>query len=609
MTKERILSYSIMLLVVFGCLYLCSLINTTNFDYNNENNSNQNIVIKESAENIPLEYNQELDLNGTFVYNVTQFEGPLWWWSFDGNKGFFNSSSGNKILVNFTGFYDKHAFDGSCFSEPVPYINITFVNNRTLCNVSNTEAADAMGIGYNNFDSGFLIPTNNMTKLKELATIESSGLWSNGIVTIEESYNFIYISYEQTDGPQKTYMIYERSSGLLIWAKTFIFGFKMEIYSLNYTFDYSLTYNYTVNDFTGPLEWSSFDGPKGYINSSAGNHILVNFTGYYDKHAFDGSCFSEPIPYINITFVNNRTMYNVSNTEAADAMFIGYNNFDSGFLIPTDNITKLKELATIESFGLTNGIVSIEETMLTIKFTYDQIDGDQFTSLIYDIRTGLLLWVHTETNNYVLELTINGITPGEYTIGISNPSAKNDYDEVKVIKKTEISEDSLILFTSIASIVATITTVLALYASKIKNLRPKFILIGIIGVACFTGLITYSYGLIPFPTTLQEKSGKEVEDITLIVDYGDGNIKKWEDISIDGDDATVFEVLKEYCEVEYEDYGDKGVLVTSIDGYKNGEHNWFYGVNGEKIGYSCSKYELEDGDVINWVYSDDYSPP
>lgn len=616
MSKERIISYSVIFLVIFGSLYLCSLINTVDYDYIDEKKPNNTINIKNSADNIPANYYQDLDLNSTYVYNVTQFgDDPAWWHYFAGFRGMWKTDPGGKIIINFTGFYNRDPRDwGDSFPNTnMPYYDIDIFNktgppaNFMGSNISNSEASGVMALGYNGFQSGFLIPINNLTEIKVKALEQSVGA-SNGIVFVEETHNFLYISFEEDNENIKTYLIYDRWTGLLVWAKTFSYGFKMEIQSLNFTFNYEETYNYTINEFNGPLEWSSFDGDKGYINLSSGNYILVNFTGLYNKHALDGSCFSEPIPYINITFVTNRTMCNVSNTEAADAMIIGYNNFDSGFIIPTDNLTKLKEMAIVESLGLTNGIVSIEETILTIKLNYDQIDGNQFTSLIYDIKTGLLLWAHTESTNYVLEMTITGITPGEYTIGISNPTSDDDDEDEKITRKTELSEDSLILFTSIISVIAIITASLALYAFKIKNVRSKFILIGVIGIACFTGLLTYSYGLIPLTTTVEEKSSVEVEDITLIVDYGDGNIKKWDDISIDADDATVFEVLKEYCDVEYEDYGDNGVLVTSIDGYENGEDNWYYGVNGEKIGYSCSKYELSEGDVINWVYGDDYSP-
>ena len=72
--------------------------------------------------------------------------------------------------------------------------------------------------------------------------------------------------------------------------------------------------------------------------------------------------------------------------------------------------------------------------------------------------------------------------------------------------------------------------------------------------------------------------------------------------------TTVFDLLTGYCDVSYEDYGDMGYFVTSINGYENGEKNWLYGVNGEQVAYSSSKCNLEDGDVVNWIYSVKYEP-
>ncbi|MFX0069653.1 MAG: DUF4430 domain-containing protein [Candidatus Hermodarchaeota archaeon] len=608
MEKKKIFFYFIIIIVIISGIFIFSLRNTT--DNNNNKSLNERSNVKSNSEIvIPEGYSQNFDVNGTYVYNVSKFEGPLSWWSFAGNRGFLNSSQGYQILVNFTDFDDKHPADSSSFSSPIPYLNITFVNNRTLYSISNTEAADAMGIGFNSFDSGFLIPINDLTTIKEMASAASFGLISNGQVSIEETYNFIYFSYEQDDGNQKTYTIYDKSSGLLVWANTTVFGFEMEIQSLNFTFNYDLTYNYTVNEFAGPLWWWSFAGNRGFVNSSKGYDVLVNFTGYYDKHPFDGSCFPSPIPYINITFVNNRTLYNISNTEAADALILGFNGFDAGFLLAMENLTEIKLKAQSEtSSAWNNGYVEFNESALTLKITYIQTDGDQNTFLIYDKITGLLLWGHTEAFGYVFELTIKGYIQGTFTIHLYKPPIDSDDDEDKKrIVKNEISPDSIQLFASILAIIVGITTALSIYSYKVQNVKPKFILIGIIGVFSFTGLITYSYGLIPLPEKIITEENVEVEDITLIIDYGDGTITKWEDITVDKGD-TVFDLLQEYCDVEYEDYGDQGVLVTSIDGYENGDESWYYGVNGEKIGYSCSKYEVEEGDIINWIYGDDYSP-
>ncbi|TFG08459.1 MAG: DUF4430 domain-containing protein [Promethearchaeota archaeon] len=616
MNKKTIYLYMIPVLIICGGLCLLSINKTTDLISKNQIEIIERDNPYESTNEVPLEYYQHLDLNGEYVYNVTQFgDNEAWWWYFAGFRGMFKSDPGGKININFTGFYDRDPNDwGDEFPETnMPYYDIEIYNksgppaNFEANNISNSEVAGVLTLGYNGFQSGFLIPISNLTNLKEMALGQATGS-ANGEVMVEESFNFLYISFEEDSQNIMTYLIYDRWTGLLVWAETYSYGFKMEIQSLNFTFNYDLEYNYTVNQFIGPKLWNSFMGERGYFNSSYGNHILVNFTGFYDKEPTDDSCFSAPIPFINITFVNNETFYNISNTEAGDALVIGYNKFYSGFLISTENLTLLKDLAITEALGSTNGIVTIKETKLTIKITYDQIDGDQFTSLIYDIRTGLLLWVYTESSEDILEITIEGITPGQYSVGLSNPFFSDDDEDDKLTRESTLSEETLILFISIVSGVVLFTTALSLYASKVKNVEPKFILIGIVGIACFTSLITYSYGLMPIPEIIKEKKEGEVDDITLIVDFGDSTVKLWDDISTDEDD-TVFDLLRDYCDVEYEDYGENGVLVTSIDGYENGEKNWFYGVNGEKIGYSCSKYEVEDGDIINWIYGDDYSPP
>ena len=103
MNKQRITSYSIIIIMIFGALYMYSLINTANFNYNDEENSVQNShLISSSDDSVPAEYYQELDLNGTYVYNVTQFgDVPAWWTWFAGFRGMWKTDPGGKIIINY----------------------------------------------------------------------------------------------------------------------------------------------------------------------------------------------------------------------------------------------------------------------------------------------------------------------------------------------------------------------------------------------------------------------------------------------------------------------------------------------------------------------------
>ena len=60
----------------------------------------------------PMNYYQELEMNRSYVYNVTQFQGPINWLNFN-DQYVYNASTnpGGQIKVNFTGFYEKDSED------------------------------------------------------------------------------------------------------------------------------------------------------------------------------------------------------------------------------------------------------------------------------------------------------------------------------------------------------------------------------------------------------------------------------------------------------------------------------------------------------------------
>lgn len=71
--------------------------------------------------------------------------------------------------------------------------------------------------------------------------------------------------------------------------------------------------------------------------------------------------------------------------------------------------------------------------------------------------------------------------------------------------------------------------------------------------------------------------------------------------------ATVYDALKETGLVIVSEEGMFGQYVKSIQSLKEGtfggQDGWKYEVNGVFPGFSCSKYELNDGDTVAWHYS------
>ena len=182
-------------------------------------------------------------------------------------------------------------------------------------------------------------------------------------------------------------------------------------------------YNITSFNTSKALEWRELDWlapPRGFVNTTPGGQILVNFTGFYDKDPNDFfNLFESPIPYMNLEFkkihqgflVTNTTFYNISNGEVDMNLLLGYNYFKSGLLIPNDNFPFLKQQAYAQDQPpFMNATVIIEETQNRITFDFRQKVGFlQRTKSVYDKISGLLVYTNTSVGNYTLEMTLTNL--------------------------------------------------------------------------------------------------------------------------------------------------------------------------------------------------------
>ena len=423
MNKKTIFFSIFALLLIFQGLFLVSTSNS------------------KAYQEIPQDFYQDLNLNGTYVYNVTQFGGDLNWVGLNWvSKYNTTTNAGGQVSLNFTGFYEKDPDDiFNLFESPMSYMDIEFienqagvlVSNHTFSNVSNGEAAFNMLLGYNSFQSGFLLPTDNLTNLKNQALAQDSGFMA-GEINVEETYNFISFDFKQDSGAQNTTLVYEKKSGMLVWARTKMIpitnplGFSLEMFLTNFSLDFDELYIYNVSKFEGAAFW--YDWDFNYIDTwttNPGGLVTINFTDYYLKDSREPVWAMDAFPstmkraWFDIEIFYKGffgpigpiiSLKNISNREAALQMGIGFGGFQSGYMLPSiNNITFLEELAIAAS---NQGELTITETDLTIKISYDQIGGfEQKTHLIYEKHTGLLLWVDTFINPYVLEMSINGYSP------------------------------------------------------------------------------------------------------------------------------------------------------------------------------------------------------
>ena len=617
--KLLLISFFIFFMAIAALSFYSTLQNNASkVDTTSTSNNNSKIQFKPKSASIPANYSQDLDLDGVYEYNVTQFgDAESLWWYYE-NRGYWKTDSGGKVKINFTGFYnrDPRDFWGDEFPDTnMPYYDIEIFNSTHPTpifqenNLSNSEVGGTMILGYNGFNSGFLIPIDNLTYIKKIAIEQAAG-FSDGKVIVEESFNFLYINFESNDKIANSHLLYERSTGLLVWANiSSYFGYKLEIYSMNFTFNRDLTFNYSVKEFGEPLKWFNFtDEFKGYANTNATGIIGVNFTSDYDKEIYDKSIFDNPIPWINITFIENNTgilntnftLCNISNSEAALNLHIGFNNFSSGFLISTDNLTKIKENAIFEGSGeKANGFLRIEETGLTIKFIFIETGGVNLSATTYDKHTGLLMWVKAISGNFSLEMELVLSYQESDPVPPPDPYTKTIYITDVSEKKGDTEFDNFTIPFVLLACGAAASFSLLVWKKDIKML--KYLLTGIFGAICFSSLLVYSYWLSTGIVSIDEKSDETplevVEDITLIVDFGDGTVKNWKDFTLTEGKTSVLDALDKYCDIKYEDYG-WGILVTEIDGI---EGDWIYEVNGEQPGHGADRHYLRDGDEIEWI--------
>lgn len=570
------------------------------------------IPFVKAEDNIPNSYCQNLNFNNTYAYEVLQFGDSVDWYNFTlGNEGKWKSNLGGQIKINLTGFYNKDINDwGNIFDDPIPWYDIEIFErslsvlnlNFSLSNRSNSEVARALILGYNSFQPGFLIPNENLTNLKQLALnqADTGELYDIvGELSLEETYNFLYIGFEQAGGGQKSYMVYDKITGLLVWAKTSIFGYLLEIKSLNFTLDYSSGFEYNVLQFGGAVGWYNFtpwpgNSYEGDWKSNTGGQIIINLTGYFNKDPNDwGNVIDDPIPWFDIEvwenqsgiLMTNFTLANRSNSEMGWAFTLGYNKFQSGFLIQIiDNLTRVKKLALEEASGFVSGLVSIEESALTLKITFDQIGGGQNTNMIYEKWTGLLLWANTSIGSYFLEMVLDNYVPWESTQA-----------EIKPPDNIFMRFLPYIIIASISIILLSASLITSRFKTNFKKFN-KYILVTILATASFTSFFVFASNI---EISEVNESLRTVQDITLIVDYGNGTVKTWETFELTDYNTTAFDALIKWCEIEFTDYGDMGLIVESIDGIGG---NWRYSINDEFPGVSAYKYNLKNEDIIKWIY-------
>lgn len=196
--------------------------------------------------------NYTIDIETEYKYEVKTFEPLGWaiWTDLWGNYKdiYATGSERGWILVNFTGFYhrDPLLWDPDPFKYAVgrPWLDLKVVYQgdvRTditmqLDNISDSECANNLLISFPGFLSGFLLPiVNNATYDIEAKVLEATWFTVDREFNYRESDLTIDMDFKcEGSFPQKTRLIYEKITGMLLYVNTMGQNYHLELNLENY---------------------------------------------------------------------------------------------------------------------------------------------------------------------------------------------------------------------------------------------------------------------------------------------------------------------------------------------------------------------------------------
>ncbi|NHJ22306.1 MAG: DUF4430 domain-containing protein [Candidatus Lokiarchaeota archaeon] len=139
------------------------------------------------------------------------------------------------------------------------------------------------------------------------------------------------------------------------------------------------------------------------------------------------------------------------------------------------------------------------------------------------------------------------------------------------------------------------------------NRKKKYILLGVIGVSCFSLLLIVNSILLqdlipPFIQNDGDRATKQfsVENITLFIDYsGVKTNEEFENINLTNYQTTVYDLLLNCCEISIQVFGGY-IYVNGINGVGTG---WIYTVNdGAPPNMPSDYFNLLNNDVVKWKH-------
>ena len=356
-----------------------------------------------------------------------------WWTLTPSYRGDWETEIGS--IWNFT-LSDMEDDDGGfALENPIPYFDVLIADghtaNFTRSNISDSEIAVALSLGYQNFQPGLAIRMDRWAEYAQKAHAQSEveqwwnpGNYDYADITVTNTTAFVTYKIEQTTGMrQNTTLTYSKDTGRLFYAKTQTsqyYWLEMQIKD-GHERDVAGKVRYKVLDCnqSGVNEWwTVVYSYRGDWETEIGS--IWNFTLSDLEDDDGGFALENPIPYFDMLIADNTvanfTATNISNSEIAVALGFGYMDFQPGLSVRVDRWDQLAQQAhaqvEVEQWWdpgtYDYADVTITNTSANVTYEIKQTTGmKQNTTLTYSRDTGRLLYAKTQSSEfYWLELEL-----------------------------------------------------------------------------------------------------------------------------------------------------------------------------------------------------------
>lgn len=132
----------------------------------------------------------------------------------------------------------------------------------------------------------------------------------------------------------------------------------------------------------------------------------------------------------------------------------------------------------------------------------------------------------------------------------------------------------------------------------------------LLGVSLAPRILPLAASAEPTPSVQEQTPPPESpRSVSLMLDFGDGTVKSWTDISyVEG--QTLFDLTAKIARensltLEFDPPGEYGIFLKSIGDKKGGEEGgkwWMWWVGNKAGEVAADQYRLQPGDVAEWKY-------